>query len=79
MINWPICIKSILWRILSTGTTLTVTYIVSHDITTGVSVAMIDMVVSFFLYYIYESLWKYYSVNEPLSAPLLEESKTEEI
>lgn len=71
MISSQICLKSILWKVISTGTTLVVTYIVSHDLTTGVSVAVIDMVVSFCLYYVYESVWKYYSAREPLSAPLL--------
>ena len=79
MISGRICIKSVLWKVISTSTTLTVTYIVSHDISTGVSVAIIDMVASFFLYYLYETLWKYYKIDDPKEAPLLTPTKTEEI
>lgn len=52
-----ICVKTITWRIIGTGTTMMITWIITHNIQSGLTIGLIDMGVSSVLFYIHEHIW----------------------
>jgi adenylylsulfate kinase len=50
-------LKGVTWRIIASGTTMTVVYIVTGDLALVASVGAVDVVVKVFFYYIHERSW----------------------
>jgi len=50
-------VKTVVWRGIAFGTTILVAYSVTHNVVAGLKVGLIDMGVSFVLYYVYEWAW----------------------
>jgi len=50
-------LKGVTWRIIASGTTMTVVYFVTGDLALVASVGAVDVVVKVFFYYIHERSW----------------------
>jgi uncharacterized membrane protein len=74
--------KAICWRGIATGTTLTLTYIFTSDLKKAGTIAIVDMVLKFILYYGHERIWyKYikFGVKKEDDEIKLDEIKLDEI
>lgn len=78
MIHCRILAKTLLWRVISSGTTVLITFLVTKDVAAGLKVGSIDMVVASILYYLYEWVWQKRCTpqqkNELQQEPLLAQS-----
>lgn len=50
-------IKGITWRVIASGTTMTVVYIVTGNIALVAGVGMVDVSAKVFFYYAHERIW----------------------
>ncbi len=50
-------LKGITWRIIASGTTMTVVYVVTGDLALVASVGLVDVVAKVFFYYLHERSW----------------------
>ena len=50
-------VKSVIWRLIATGTTILTAYAISKDISSATKIGAIDQGVKFFLYYAYERVF----------------------
>ncbi len=50
-------LKGLTWRLVGSGTTMLITWIVTGNITLGASIAAVDFVAKFFIYYLHERAW----------------------
>ncbi len=50
-------LKGITWRIIASGTTMTVVYVVTGDLALVASVGVVDVIAKVFFYYIHERSW----------------------
>jgi len=49
--------KGITWRIIASGTTMLVVYLVTGDLTLVASVGVVDVIAKVFFYYLHERTW----------------------
>tara|TARA_B100001057_G_C22724441_1_gene901089 strand:+ start:356 stop:766 length:411 start_codon:yes stop_codon:yes gene_type:complete len=56
--------KTISWRIIGTTDTLILSWIISGDISIGISIGIIELFSKMILYYFHEKLWYNSNVNE---------------
>ncbi len=50
-------LKGITWRVIASGTTMTVVYVVTGDLALMASVGAIDVTAKVFFYYLHERSW----------------------
>jgi adenylylsulfate kinase len=50
-------LKGVTWRIIASGTTMVVVYVVTGNLTLVASVGIIDIVAKIFFYYLHERTW----------------------
>jgi uncharacterized membrane protein len=51
-------LKALSWRIVATGTTAIIDYIITGDVDTAVAIGSIEFVLKFFIYYAHERAWQ---------------------
>ena len=57
MINTISALKSISWRCVATLTTRIISWIITHQVKTALSIASIEFVLKIFIYYGHERIW----------------------
>ncbi len=50
-------VKGITWRVIASGTTMVVVFIVTGDLTLVASVGAVDIIAKVFFYYLHERTW----------------------
>ena len=50
-------LKGVTWRIIASGTTMTVVYVMTGDLALVASVGVVDIVAKVFFYYLHERSW----------------------
>jgi adenylylsulfate kinase len=50
-------LKGVTWRIIASGTTMTVVYLITGDLSLVASVGLIDITAKVFFYYLHERTW----------------------
>ena len=50
-------LKGLTWRFVGSGTTMLIAWIATGKVTLGASIAAVDFVAKFFIYYLHERAW----------------------
>jgi len=50
-------LKAFTWRLIATGTTITIAYFITGETEVALSIGAIEFFSKFFIYYIHERLW----------------------
>lgn len=50
-------IKALTWRVIATGTTMTLVYAATRDVDIMAAIGAVDVVVKLFFYYTHERAW----------------------
>jgi len=73
-----ICFKTVSWRTIGSGTTFLVTWVVTGNVRSGLTIGLIDMGANFILYYIHEHVWMACTTKKTIHDDLRKEDITED-
>ena len=50
-------VKTLTWRVIASGTTFLIAWMITGEIKTGLSIGLVGIIVKMVLYYFHERLW----------------------